>query len=512
MLKSVAHHPSIQILKSLNFFRPLSSSFSTAIRSKYHNYYLRKRRKWPHPVYKSRWHQKLTHQHAMQHLQTSTLQINPLTSLINSFNLYNSTPTPNSYHFILKTLIKTPLQSHHIHSVLNHLQKFETFETPESIFIDLIEFYGTNGMFQEAVDLFFRLPDFRCVATVDSFNCLLSVLCKRKEGFRAVPQVLLKIRLMNVRVEGSSFAILIKALCRFKKPLNAIGLLYHMVDDEIEIDQRCFSLILSMLCRVNDVACDEVLRLFEEMKKLGFCVGMSDWENVIRCLVKREKGMKALEAFRRMKSDGFKGDVISYTMVLDGVILEGEYKCADHLFDEMLVLGLVPDVSTYNVYLNGLCKQQKFGDAITMLSVMEELGCKANISSYNIVLSAVYEGGEIGMASDVLKDVRAKGFELNLRTYEIMMCRMLKENDVSKALNLLDEMVHRRLIPQPSTFDEIICELCEKEFVSKALNLMTEMLGKNVLPGYRSWEALISGFRIKSDIKEIDLCFFLLKS
>ncbi|KVH90370.1 pentatricopeptide repeat-containing protein At2g38420, mitochondrial [Cynara cardunculus var. scolymus] len=502
MLKSVGSRCSNEIPKFL-FFRSSSSSS----RSKFHNYYLRKRRKWPHPVYKSRWHEKLSQQHAMQalrHQASSSSSINLLSSLVNSFALYNCDPTPTAYRFAIKTLIKTS-QSHHIPPLLHHLQTFEKFETPESVLIDIIEFHGENNEFQEAIDLFFRLPTFRCIPSVDSLNCLLSVLCKRKEGLGVVPQVLLKSRLMNIRLEESSFVILIEALCRFKKPKNAIGLLYHMVDHDIDIDQRSFSLVLLTLCQQNDLKSNEVMSLLEEMTKLGFCLEKTDWGNVIRFLVKRGNGMEALEALSKMKLDGFKPDAICYTMVLDGVISEGDYETADQLFDEMLVLGLIPDINTYNVYMNGLCKQNKFDDGIKMLSSMEELGCKPNMITYNTLLSAIYESGEVGKARDFLKNVRAKGVLLHSRTYQIVIYRMIVTDDIAGALDLLEEMVQKSLVIQPSTFDEIVCRLCQNGLVSKALNLLTELLEKNVLPGCRSWEALIVGFHIKHGFNEIDL-------
>ncbi|KAI3714362.1 hypothetical protein L1987_72961 [Smallanthus sonchifolius] len=503
MLKSVAHRNRTEIPKLVVFFFRSSSS---SPRSKYHNYYLRKRRKWPHPVYKSRWHQKLSQQHAMQALrhQASSSPVNLLSSLVESFALYNCDPTPNSYHFVIKTLIKTS-QSHHIPSVLYHLEKFEKFETPESILIDLIEFYGERNEFQKAIDVFFRLPDVRCTPSVDSLDCLLSVLCRRKEGLEVVPQVLLKSRLLNIRLEESSFAILIKALCKFKKPKNAIGLLHHMVDHDIDIDHRSFSLILFTLCQQNYSECGEVMGLMEDMKQLGFCLDRTDWGNVIRFLVRRKMGVEALEALRKMILDGFKPDVICYTMVLDGVISIGEYESADQLFDEMLVLGLVPDITTYNVYVNGLCKQKKFDDGIEMLSCMEKIGCRPSMITYNTILSAIYENGEVVMASCFLKHVRGKGVLLNSGTYETIICRMVRAGDISEALDLLEEMVHRSLTPQPSTLDEIISSLCRNGLVSKGLNLLTEMLGKNILPGCRSWEALIVGFRIEHAFKEIDL-------
>jgi len=215
----------------------------------------------------------------MQALRSSS-PTNLLSSLLKSFALYNTNPTPNSYHFIIKTLIKTS-QSHHIPPILHHLEKFETFETPQSILIDLIEFYGVKNEFQKAIELFFRSPDFRCTPTVDSLNCLLSVLCRRKQGLEVVPQVLLKSRLLNIRLEESSLVILIKALCEFKNPKNAIALLRHMVDHDIDVDGRSFSLILLTLCQQKNLECDEVMGLLEEMKRLGFCLDGKDWVNVM---------------------------------------------------------------------------------------------------------------------------------------------------------------------------------------------------------------------------------------
>ncbi|KAD0001315.1 hypothetical protein R6Q59_018359 [Mikania micrantha] len=473
MLKSLAHCIRTQIPISVTFF--FRSSSSSSYRSKYHNYYLRKRRKWPHPVYKARWHEKLSQQHAMQALrhQASSSPINLLSSLVESFALYNCDPTPNSYHFVIKTLIKTS-QSHHISSVLNHLEKFEQFETPESILIDLIEFHGVRNEFQKAIEIFFRSPNFRCTPTVDSLNCLISVLCTRKEGLEIVPQVLLKSRLMNIRLEESSFAIFIRALCRYRKPKSAIGLLHHMFDHNFDIDGRSFSLILLTLCQQNDLECDEVMGLLEELKKLGFRLDRTDWGNVIRFLVKKKKGVESLEALSKMKLDGFKPDVICYTMVMDAVISAGDYESADQVFDEMLVMGLDPDINTYNVYMIGLCKQNKFDDGIKLLSSMEELGCKPNMISYNALLSAIYESGELGMAGYFLKRVRGKGAILMSETYEKIIYRLVRAGYVSDALDLLEEMMHKSLVPQPSTLEGIVSSLCQNGSVPKELNLLTD--------------------------------------
>lgn len=124
--------------------------------------------------------------------------------------------------------------------------------------------------------------------------------------------------------------------------------------------------------------------------------------------------MEAFTALSKMKFDGFKPDVICYTMVMDGLISDKDYTCADQLFDEMLLLDFVPNINTYNVYVNGLCKQKKFDDAIEILSSMEETGCKPKMITYNTLLTALYKSGELGMANNFFKHVRGKCVLLNI--------------------------------------------------------------------------------------------------
>ena len=91
---------------------------------------------------------------------------------------------------------------------------------------------------------------------------------------------------MNIRVEESSFSILIRALCRIRKVNCAIKLLNFMVSDGFGLDERLCSLILSTPCEGKDSSSVEVMGFLEEIRKLGFFPERVDWCNVIRFLVK----------------------------------------------------------------------------------------------------------------------------------------------------------------------------------------------------------------------------------
>ncbi|KAL8102113.1 pentatricopeptide repeat-containing protein At2g38420, mitochondrial [Apium graveolens] len=466
------------------FLRFKSSFPKTKRKNNPFNFYLRKNRKWPLSPYNAKYQEKLNQQEALRALKQSSSLLSPthlLSSLIDSFTMYNCNTTPLAYHFVIKTLIKS-LKWQELDLVLDRLEKVEIFETPEIIFIDLIESYGNCNKIQESIDLFFKIPNFRCSPSVDCLNCLLLVVCRNRGWLEMVPEIVLKSRKMNIRIDESSYCILIKALCRINKVNHAFGLLVYMVDDGFELDERMCSLILSTLCRQGDLSVDAFTGYLEEMKAYGFCPGRVDWCNVIRFLIKNGKGMDALNVLNQMKVDGIKPDVVCYTMVLDGVIEDGDYAKADELFDEMLVLGVVPDIWTYNVYLCGLFKQKNIDAGMDMLACIENVGCKPDVVTYNGILSTLCESGELKATKEVVNLMISKGVQRNLKTYEILLGGMIRCGKIREACNLLEEMVEKDFVPQCSTFLKLLPALGQTGPGSKELEVLSKITDSCVAP------------------------------
>lgn len=415
-----------------------TASFSS---SSSRNYCKRKRRKWPiHPRRTAPWHQDFAFQlakHSFKQLIRKS-KTHLLSDLINSFAAYEVEPTPKAYHFLVKILIlKRPSNwQDQVRQILDHIEKVET---PEYVFIDLIKFYGDETMFNDAVELFFRMPS----PSVKALNALLSVLCRDKRGLEMIPGVLLK---SNIRVEESSFGILIRALCRIGGVSNAFELLRYMVEEDLDVDQRVCSLILATMCREKNFK-NEIMGFLEDLKSLGFEPRKDDFCNVIRVLVENGKDEDALGLLKQMKTNGIKPDIMCYNLVLDGLIQNGEFQSADKVFDQLLVLGLSPDIYTYNVYIKGLCLQNKVDDAIKMMDAMQELGCAPDSSTYKTVLRALCEAKETDRVREVANEMRLKSIKLNPQAYEILIDDFIANGDINGACSLLEEMLDQDLVP-----------------------------------------------------------------
>ncbi|XP_051142016.1 pentatricopeptide repeat-containing protein At2g38420, mitochondrial isoform X2 [Andrographis paniculata] len=451
-----------------------SSSASSRKSASLHNYYIRKRRKWPIRGYQHHLVESLTFQLAKR--------------------------------FLFKVLIQNPPPnwSEQIRKILDHIENIESFETPEGIFIDLIKLYGDNDMLDDALGLFFRMQRYRCEPSVLSLNSMLSILCGNLSGLKIVPQVLIKSREMKIRIEDSSYAILIRALCKLGKFSNALILLNHMVEEGFSVDRISCSLMLATICRHADCKDDKIMRVLEELIRLGFEPRKCDFRNVIRFLVRKGKGLDALKLLKQMKMKGIKPDVMCYSLLLDGLIQNREFPRADKVFDELLVLGLVPNVYTYNVYINGLCMQEKIEEGIEMQISMEELGCPPDLNTYNTILRALCDTGDLSRMEEMVNKIKQKALKLNSYTYDILIDGSVCKRDVHGACSLFNRMLDENIVPLPATVDKVIGFLWGNALSSKAVELLEEMVGKGVAPGARTWWLLIRGHGVALDVEKID--------
>lgn len=381
------------------------------------------------------------------------------TTITSSFHDRGLEPNAAVYSFVIKTLCQRSLFTQ-LPPVLNQLENMEKFEPSESIFVDLMKNFGASNMLKEAVDVFFRIPRFRCTHSMDSLNTLLLVLSKSKDGINMIEYVLKQTPKLNIRLDTTSFWIMINTLCKLGKVHSAVQLLNEMPVHECVPDYRIYSLILSSLCQQNpnpDVLFDFIERMrYSEV--LPSCV---DYGNVIKALINRGEVEKAYTIFTQMRSEGTKPDIVAYKSLLTGFISICNYTKTEELFDGMLLSGLVPDLVTYNTYVDGLCKQSEFEQAKLILISMEKLSCNPSVDTYNILIARYCNAGQIREARESMNEMYRKGIEWNRHTYVILIDGFLRNGDVVDADVIIHDMLKTGFVLKNFSFESMIHGLCK---------------------------------------------------
>ncbi|KAJ6814769.1 putative F-box protein [Iris pallida] len=422
-------------------------------------------------------------------------ETNILALLTDSFKTHDAEPSPSAFSFVIKYLFRKRSLSR-IPPVLHHLESAERFEVPEGILANVIRAYGRAELLEDAADVFYRIPRFRCVPSARSLNTLLSFLCRKREGLGLVRDVLMKSLDMGIRLDASTFRILIGALCRNGKARYAKEMFYVMLQlDELAPDGGMYSMVLYYLCK-QPGSSGEAMDFLKEMQNVGFSPKLSEYNSVIDALVRDGKANNAYSVLAHMRVEGGRPDITSYNSVLDGFVAANEFLKADRLFDEILLMGLVPDTCTYNTYIDGLCKEGNLERACRMVSCMEKAGCKPDSSTFNVLISGYSKAGDMGRAKEFMDEMLEKGFHWNSHTYESVISGLFQKGEIMAGRKLLVEMLGKGYVPQASTFNSCICCMCKNDHVHEAVQVLDEMTKHSISPDAMSWEALLAGCRL----------------
>ncbi|KAM0950521.1 putative tetratricopeptide-like helical domain superfamily, pentacotripeptide-repeat region of PRORP [Dioscorea sansibarensis] len=461
-----------------------------------------RRSKWPFLPYKGKWQGSFSERQAMETLRNKVFEehnseTNFVSMLVDCFRIYGSNPSLSGYSFMVQHLLQKNLHSH-LPSILDHLENSERIDVPEKFFVNLIQEYGKADMLQEAVSMFLRIPKFRCSPSALSLNSVLTILCQKNDGLVLIHDVLLKAPELNIRLEASSFRILIRALCRTGRVGFAIELLNMMQQlHELIPDSGFYLLILRALCKYSTP--NEVMKFLEDMWNAGVLPSTWEYNAVINLLVRQGRLNDAYSILTRMKVEGKKPDTISYTTMLNGLILVNNFSEAEEVFDEMLVLGIDPDVVTYNTYISGLCKQGELGRAYRMVLCMEKAGCKPDTETFNTLMDGYTKAGEHAKAKEVMSEMLEKGYHGNSRTFAILIDGLLVEHKPAEAYQMLMEMLSKGLFPNSATFKAVACSLCQKNLLDKGIQVLEEMISHSIAPDEILWEALLCAINLRCE-------------
>ncbi|XLT59850.1 hypothetical protein HN873_052454, partial [Arachis hypogaea] len=72
---------------------------------------------------------------------------------------------------------------------------------------------------------------------------------------------------------------------------------------------------------------------------------------------------QAFHLYSEMLDKGISPNVITYSSLIFGLCLEGQYKEAIDLLSDMVLRNISPNVRTYSILIDGLCKEGKIKDA-----------------------------------------------------------------------------------------------------------------------------------------------------
>ncbi|KAM0028366.1 putative tetratricopeptide-like helical domain superfamily [Helianthus debilis subsp. tardiflorus] len=193
-----------------------------------------------------------------------------------------------------------------------------------------------------------------------------------------------------------------------------------------------------------------------------------------------------------MVAKGIEPDVQIHNVLIDGYIKVRRVEEALRIFKQMVRGTIKPNVVTYNVLLTGVLQK---GDALDLLQALESNGTELGIKVYNSVIDGLCKSGRMETAYDIYTKLSSKGLKPTVVTYTIMIHGFCKTGQLKKADSLFFEMIENKCAPNVVTFNafmrkgsnmapkvvELVKKTVERKVTPDAstLSLMVDLLSKD---------------------------------
>ncbi|KAJ9556988.1 hypothetical protein OSB04_011602 [Centaurea solstitialis] len=255
------------------------------------------------------------------------------------------------------------------------------------------------------------------------------------------------------------------------------------------------------------------IHLFKEMAAIRAPVNVYTTTIVIKCCCQmsctREAFAIVAYGFRR----GVVPNVITFSTLLNGLILEDRILEAERLFKKLIKMKLCePNVVMYSTMIKGLCKVGINDTAIALLRLMDERGCKPNVITYNTIIDSLCKDEMVDDAFKLFNEmILLKGILPDVVTYSSLirgLCNSGRWDDASK---MLREMEDERISPNVVTYTILVDALCKEGMVEDAKAVMNIMEERGKLPNLLTYNSLIDGYCLRGEMNKAREIFDLMK-
>ena len=206
--------------------------------------------------------------------------------------------------------------------------------------------------------------------------------------------------------------------------------------------------------------------------------------------IKNHNSKGAIEWFKKLDSFKLKPDLISFNLVLNGLVYERDTIGAEEWFEKINKYGLEPDNVTYSalIKLHGENKNIKL--AVKFYNEMVSKGIKPDVKTYGIMISAYKNAEDYETALNVFQELKRTDLVLNNFIYHMMMDCMRKQGDLKGAVKLYKEMINGNIEADNSIYIVLLKiynqvwtdrKMINNETIQVCLNAATKMGNRHAL-------------------------------
>lgn len=133
-----------------------------------------------------------------------------------------------------------------------------------------------------------------------------------------------------------------------------------------------------------------------------------------------QKGMapqKATEVFDRMRREGIRPSVVSYSALISAAEKGGQWKLALEILDDMKRAGFPGNVVAYSACISALAKGQQWERALELFREIQTFGGSPSIVTYNATVTALEKGMQWELALGLFEEMKMRNLPITVVSY-----------------------------------------------------------------------------------------------
>lgn len=250
---------------------------------------------------------------------------------------------------------------------------------------------------------------------------------------------------------------------------DAVELYELMMDGPYKPAVQDCHVLLRQICMGTAPDMDLVYRVVGKYESHGHPLTKPIYDGIHRSLTSNGLFVEAEEVVKKMKSDGYQ-----------------------------------PDNITYSQLVFGLCKAKRLDDARKVLDEMAESGCMPDLKTWTILLKGQCTCGEVDRALEGLADMVERNLLPDGDLLDVLIKAMCQANRPDGAHALFVEMVEKTGVkPWQAGYKYLINELLRAKMIEEAHRLAKSMKNHNFPPFWEPFGAHIAKFGTVEDAKEL---------
>ncbi|KAL0327672.1 UNVERIFIED_CONTAM: Pentatricopeptide repeat-containing protein, chloroplastic [Sesamum angustifolium] len=303
--------------------------------------------------------------------------------------------------------------------------------------------------------------------------------------------------------------------CSFRFTLRSYCVLFHLLVSK-NLDSGARLLLIRLIDGKLPVTLrDDVGDLHKEIANvladtyLGsdkFRNGIKGFDILVHVYASEFKNLGfdvTMDVFRFLAARGLVPSFKTCNVLMTLLVKANEPEKSYELKKRMVDCGVKPTLVTYSVLINGLMKLEKFDevdcilkemlDALKLYYMLQDKGFAANKVTSNALILGLCKVGKMHEAKLLVKSMLDKGIGLDTFTYNALIYGCCKDR-LEAGLKLKEEMAEKGISPDIVTYNLLMHGLCNKGKMDNALMVWHEIRRNGLVPSVNSYGVMIGGF------------------